>query len=99
MRVEGPAIRLSGKGNRDVRIATIAIVALFAFGGVALAAEERSIETIDPGSGTVELNDGTTYHTDDPIDTWNEGDTVLVPSSGDRLINKDEDEGVDATQD
>ena len=61
--------------------------------------EEHSIDTVDPESGTVELDNGITYHTDGSIDTWNSGDTVLVPSSGDRLIDKDQGEGVDATQD
>jgi hypothetical protein len=44
------------------------------------AAEEHSIDTVDPESGTVELDNQTTYHTEEPIDTWNTGNTVLVPS-------------------
>jgi len=81
-----------------MRTVTVTIAAIFALAGAAHAAEEHSIDSVDTESGTVELDDGTTYHTNDTIDTWSAGDTVLVPSSGDRLINKDEDEGVDATQ-
>jgi hypothetical protein len=82
-----------------MKTAIIAIAAIFALAGTTHAAEEHSIETVDPDSRTVELDNGTTYHTDASIDTWNTGDTVLVPSSDDRLINKDQNEGVDATQD
>jgi hypothetical protein len=62
-------------------------------------AERHVIDSIDD-NGVVTLDNGDQYQTDDgSVQSWSNGDTVIVPDHGDSLINQSQgDEEVPADQ-
>jgi hypothetical protein len=53
----------------------------------AFAADQHTIESID-NNNVVTLDNGDQYQAnDDTVQNWQNGDTVIVPDSQDRLIN------------
>lgn len=85
--------------KQAVAIAGVIVLGLMLAVAPALAAEEKTIESID-NNNVVTMDDGSRYQADDnAVQSWHNGNSVIVPESGDKLINKDENnEEVDADE-